>query len=591
MHYLSGLEISNFRSCTSTEFELSPFTPLVGYNNGGKSNVLSAVKWLLRRAALSETDFCNSSAQVVVGGTIEGITGEVLDRVDTRHRSRIEPLVENEQLRIRRVQPSPGGPVSKIQLWVHDPTSDPPEWKENPTGIDAAIAALFPEPIEIGAMEDAAEDAAKYKTSTTIGKLIGELVAPLESRYGSQIESSLDELRGLLEAGGSARASELEEFDEGVNAVLNDFFKGVTVSVHVPPPEVVELFKNGTIRVFENGGAAGRLISSMGHGAQRAIQMALIRYLAERRARSGAAGGTTLLLIDEPELYLHPHAVSTIRSALRTLSKSGYQVVFSTHSPQMIGVDYVADTLIIRKDRSNGTFALPTLKSAVRRTISDGRHQAETLFEFQNAAQILFADQVLIMEGKAENRLLPLIARLDSREAAEDGSLAMVSVGGASNTAKALAVLGAMGLPSKALVDLDYAFKAGRAAGLVSSDAEEIVTCQRICNELAEEGEITLGEDGFPKKGSTGSAADGFAALALAPGAGEAIASLHETLLDKDIWLWTKGTLENHLGIAGKGEGYWSEYALHLSEEGCAEVVADWASVKAFLDWAAAPHT
>ena len=41
--------------------------------------------------------------------------------------------------------------------------------------------------------------------------------------------------------------------------------------------EIKELFKSGTIKVFEDESEEGRDVSILGHGAQRSIQMALIR--------------------------------------------------------------------------------------------------------------------------------------------------------------------------------------------------------------------------------------------------------------------------------------------------------------------------
>ena len=44
-HILTEINISNFKSISSESFELTEFTPLVGYNNAGKSNILEAIKW------------------------------------------------------------------------------------------------------------------------------------------------------------------------------------------------------------------------------------------------------------------------------------------------------------------------------------------------------------------------------------------------------------------------------------------------------------------------------------------------------------------------------------------------------------------
>jgi putative ATP-dependent endonuclease of OLD family len=58
-HILSEITIRNFKSIRNETLELSAFTPLVGYNNAGKSNILEAIKWLLRSTALNETAFNN----------------------------------------------------------------------------------------------------------------------------------------------------------------------------------------------------------------------------------------------------------------------------------------------------------------------------------------------------------------------------------------------------------------------------------------------------------------------------------------------------------------------------------------------------
>lgn len=51
-HQLSKVTIKNYKSCRETELKLLSYTPLVGYNNAGKSNALSAIQWLLRKSSL-----------------------------------------------------------------------------------------------------------------------------------------------------------------------------------------------------------------------------------------------------------------------------------------------------------------------------------------------------------------------------------------------------------------------------------------------------------------------------------------------------------------------------------------------------------
>ena len=123
---------------------------------------------------------------------------------------------------------------------------------------DNAINALFPEPIHIGAMENAEEDVSKSKSGTTIGKLLSEIIGPIELQCGEQVRNVLDGLKSILDADGVDRALELIEFDNQVNQKLDTFFPDINIKVHIPTPELKEVFTKGTIKVYENQSPNGK---------------------------------------------------------------------------------------------------------------------------------------------------------------------------------------------------------------------------------------------------------------------------------------------------------------------------------------------
>ena len=311
-HIISKIRIENFKSIRLQEFDLSNFTPLVGYNNAGKSNILESIKWVLRKTALSASCFNDLTQPIIMVATIEGITTDILENIDATHRTRIEPLLLNNSLTIKRVQDNPTQTATQIKLFVLDP-NDGVTWHNNPTGIDNAIKDLFPEPIHIGAMENSEEDISKSSTTSTIGKLLAEIIGPIELQYGQQVNLALDGLKEILDAEGINRAPELVTFDQEINTKLDAFFPDIQVKVHIPTPELKEVFKKGTIKVYENLLPNPKDVSSLGHGAQRSIQMTLIRHLADLKLIAQTNRTTTLLLIDEPELYLHPQAIEILR--------------------------------------------------------------------------------------------------------------------------------------------------------------------------------------------------------------------------------------------------------------------------------------
>lgn len=585
MHFISQVTVNNYKSISNETFELAPYTPLVGYNNAGKSNILTAIKWLLRRSSLSADSFNNPSLPVVITGEIRGVTAAFLQNLAPNHRLAIQPYVHNDTIKIKRVQNVPSDPAASIRLFVFHPTivaQDP--WAPNPAGIDNALTALFPDPIHIGAMENSEEDVSKSKTTSTIGKLLAEIIEPIEQQYGAHVRGALAGLSGLLDAEGVNRAPELTQFDNDVNQKIDIFFPDVSVRLHVPTPELKEVFNKGTLKVYEQRLPDGRDVSSLGRGAQRSIQMALVRHLAEIR-RGAQANTTTLLLIDEPELYLHPQAIEVVRDALKTLSTQGYQIVFSTHSANMITHEDVENTVLVRKAAARGTHRRVTMKAAIPQVEQDAPSQVRLLFSLSNSSNILFSERVILTEGKTELRLLPhLVKKVTSRTLGLHKA-ALVPQEGVTNTRKSMEVLNVMDLPAKALVDLDYAFKHGIRDGHLVAGDPDLVACQVHMARLSIANGFNLGADGWPTRGGSLTPAEAFALLANEAAVQPNIHSLHQKLLLRNIWIWKKGAIEEHLGLPDKEEQTWANFTNQLYAGTFDAVVSDHVGVRQCITW------
>lgn len=495
-HKLSEVVIKNFRSCIDTRLLLSRYTPLIGYNNAGKSNALTAIQWLIRKSTFAEGDFFDPTAPIEVIGVIEGITPNLLDNMPANHRSAINNYITNEKLKIRRVQDNPESKASDIKISVWDKINQ--NWVPNPNGIDNALKSLLPEPIRIGAMENAAEDAAKAKTTTTIGKLLSEFLEPVKQAHEAELEAHLSEVKRRISSDGDMRFGELSAIDNNVNQKVNELFPGMSLKLHFDAPSFDELIKSGSVKVYEKKNQ-GREFSSYGHGAQRSIQMAMVQYLAEVKRGNTNQQSTTLLLVDEPELYLHPFAVEQIRKALIALSQSGYQVLLSTHSAQMVTPEEARHSLLIRKNQQQGTYARKRLADAIQAVVPDSVHQMEQLFSLSHSTQVLFSERVILTEGKTELRLLPFIFENLTGKTLGQEKQALVAQSGVSDTRKSLEILNAMDLPAKAIVDLDYAFTGAVRDGFLSATDTDILSLKSILQILEQNNQITLNLNGLPQ--------------------------------------------------------------------------------------------
>lgn len=580
--YITEISIRNYRSCINTTLQLSPYTALVGRNNCGKSNCLTALQWLVRKATLDVEDFHDAEQPVEVIGEFEDITEADLDLLEPAHRTRIAPLVVAGKLSLRRFQEVPG---TAGALTVRDPNTA--SWVALPTGIENSIKTLFPEPIRIGAMENAEEDASKAKTTTTIGKLLASMLESIKGLHEAELLPFIGEITTRLTAGGAQRFEELGRIDTSINNKIGDLFPGMSIKLDFPIPQLIDLIKGGTVRVYEGEGG-GRPFGSYGHGAQRAIQMAMVRHLAEVKRGAAGVGGATLLLVDEPELFMHPFAIEQVREALRALSKSGYQVIFSTHSAQMVSSQDAHNALLMRKDAAAGTTARPKIRALVEQLVSDPTHQLLHLFSLTNSSQLLFADKVVLTEGKTELRLLPGVYEEIAGTTLGQSSLALIALGGATNTKKSMQILDALGLPSCVIVDLDFAFRHAVASDLLASDDQDIAACKAILAGMAATGRIYLNaENGLPEKQNGISAAKAFELMAAEPSAGVHVSALVGKLRAQRVWLWSRGTIEPHLGLMGKNEDVWLAFQMRCSQDGIDQVAADAPAVRELVAWLA----
>jgi len=587
MHRLSYITIKNYRSCKQVALTIDDFTPIVGYNNAGKSNILNAIEWFLEPSPLTASDFNDPMQPIILSGVINGITEAILKKMPENHQKAITPYWHAGGVILRRTMAKPGA-ASTAKLEVRNPsikeeTADE-AWTLNPAGIPQALKALFPESIRIRAMEDASDDVGKASKTNTIGKLIAEIIEPVRKDHEMDIRRALDEIAGTLSADGKNRASKLTDFDKGASDSLKDLFPGLQIKLDVPLPEIPDLFKNGTVRVFETHGAStsARPFESVGHGAQRCIQMALIRYLAERK-NAANEDRRTLLLIDEPELYLHPQGVEQVRLALQALASKKYQVIFSTHAPAMLHRDQARHTVIVRKpDTAKGTSVRKPLSVAVTEAINEAPHQSRLLFELGRASEVFFSDLVLLSEGKTEGRLLPAIYERAFGRTARADRVGLVALQSCGDIAPAMNVLKCMEIGGKAVADLDYAFVNG------DKTDNEIIAAKVTLNKIQPIHGFTLDTStGFPKNDheSGWTAADAWACFASDAGGAKIVAIHREKLLKLGIWIWSEGTIEDVLGVSKKGEEAIQAMEQQLQSMSAEDVQKQFPSVVAMFNW------
>ncbi len=575
---LISISIRNLRSIREETFPLSDFTALIGYNNAGKTNILMGIRWLLYRSSLDNSYFDDPAQAVEVEGLFGGVSESVLSRLEEEKRQLIEPFLKNGRFRVQRSQRVPGENAADVEFWVLDWNGDggKGEWVKAPFGFEEAFARIFPPPIQIW----------DFEGDKAFAKLLNEIFRPLERRLGKDFNELIAKFSALLDAESGSRASEFDLFERGLNQKLRPLFPSVNVKLDIPTPTIESFLGTAKLSVLDEDDGFERDIRSMGAGSKRAIQMALVRYLDEvKKHHHNHYLNRTLLLIDSPELYLHPQAVELVRVALKNLSREGYQVVFATHSAQMVTSEDVSTSLLIRKNKERGTFMRRRMEDAVHSVITDAQSQLQMLFSLSNSNELLFADYVLLTEGKTEWRVLPTLFEKMTGLSFALIRCALVHQGGVSNTRKSMQVLSAMDLPVRAIVDLDYAFTNALQDGFLDRDDPDIKFCKNLFRELSLQERIRLVHGVPVNKKSRISASEAFAMMAALPEARKPLENIHRKLSEVGIWVWTRGAIEQHLGLEGKNERVWHHFIERVRGEDPHRFLPDYDDIKNLCNW------
>lgn len=132
--------------------------------------------------------------------------------------------------------------------------------------------------------------------------------------------------------------------------------------------------------------------------------------------------GNKLLLIEEPEAHLHPQRQLRVITSLQEHAKNeGIQIIVTTHSPNLASAIELDNIVIISNRRG---FSLAQGHTELRPT--DYRFLKR--FLDVTKANLFFARGVIIVEGDAENILLPTLAEILGRDFTKHG-VSVVNVG------------------------------------------------------------------------------------------------------------------------------------------------------------------
>jgi putative ATP-dependent endonuclease of the OLD family len=393
--------------------ELDEIVVLVGRNNAGKSTVLRAYALIMAEQAaagqLAPEDFPG---------------GKIPEKPDLLPQVELETIVYDNAPGAQWVDRQTGEGVVR-ERWTWAAPKEPPTretWSPAENRFTSGLAwgpgniaqAFRPAPHRIDAFSSPEKHEEEVK-KLLLGALKDRVksVAPSESTGEGQPPTLFERLLGsmadLQKQVVQHAKEEIEKAQGALSRFVDEVFPGYRVrfeaSAEEELAESVQFFKAGAqLRMGPSDGYSG-VMERQGSGARRTLMWAAIRYLGENGKVKNGSTRPHLLLVDEPELCLHPNAVRDARRALYNLPQAGnWQVMVTTHSPVFIDLSRDNTTVVrVERTKQDGVRTTTVFRGENASLSEDDRAQLKLLNLFDpNVAEFFFGGHVILVEGDTE---------------------------------------------------------------------------------------------------------------------------------------------------------------------------------------------
>lgn len=504
---IQSIEIKNWRSIKELKITAQDLMIIIGQNNHGKSNLLSAILFFFGEIKHHDLDFSQGSQELFVE-----LEFTALDEQDKTTFGKY--LTQQETIRVRKTAHLNGSfeykgwiqtcsedylkeenagsytsreTASSLPFYPHLPATgrltkqniidaQQKYIQENFTNISfsyeleatnfmgakSVAKGIFGDVYFLPAIKNTADDFASKDTSI-FGKLLGEVVETM-SQHNSDWQGTKQQLTSLFSKFSKYidgkeninRPEQLSNLEKELSQELSSW--NACFDIELNAPDIDTILKSNA-SVWINDGTRTD-IARKGHGLQRAVTIALIQLIAKRQLQAinntetttRVASKSRYFIFEEPELYLHPQAQRALFDSFVHLSETGSQVILCTHSSNLISMDKYKSIYIVKKENEQAGSKV----TQCQEDLFDGNQKNEWNLSYwinPDRGELFFAEKVILVEGQTDKVIIPALA---DRLGVFKYSYTIIDCGSKQNIPLYIKLLNKFSIPYIAVYDKDH---------------------------------------------------------------------------------------------------------------------------------------
>ena len=411
--YLKSLNLNNFRKFQHLQVEFTKgLNLLVGENDAGKTAIVDAIKYVLNTQSFdyirpSYEDFFNSESD------------ELHRKNDFYIECIFEDLKSHEASSFLEWLGFYDDGKSFLKIWLSAKRKDRKIFYEIRSGADDEGSQLSAE--------------ARDYLRVTYLKALRDAESELSPKKGSRLSQILDsheifedkenhELKEIMRITNESIEKYFSTGNNGEDLMnsLNSYLKDFSLASNkleskflMSGSSLKSILEKLGLKIFNSSEN-----NSQGLGSQNLLYIAAELLLLKKTGYAGLKLG----LIEEIEAHLHPQTQIKLIEAIQSIGETNdIQFIMTTHSPNLTSKIKLENLIVIK----NGN-AYPMGSEYTK--LEKGDYYFLERFLDSTKANLFFANGIILVEGDAENILLPIIAKKIGKNLSDYG-VSIVNVG------------------------------------------------------------------------------------------------------------------------------------------------------------------